>query len=240
MQMNLFSTTRTRAILTVLSTLLVILAVASCDLLQPEEESATPSTFDGSIYYPLIPGTSWDFSDSSRDRLYGYRLVASDTEEHLGESFVHVWLVSYEEGPPSGDLLELHRFGHDTLYYTDTNILDDAINSGGPVSIPVMIMNPSRIHASIRREIQNNEYYSSILYRTIGQVDSIVTPAGTFRNCLYIEAYSHHIADDKDHLFSSMYFAPNVGPVLLVGFENAGEEDDSTWHWALTSFQSGD
>ena len=235
MKNQFYSNVRTLSLLFFLI-LLAVLAFAGCGLIQSDDESESPSTFDGSIYYPMNPGVRWSFSDSSRGMPRGFNMTALRTETHSGELFNIVAFATYEDAPPWG-VYGCLRFGHDTLYVLNPGYLIDSLNFTGPSIYPIMILNPSRIGDMIKHDDWPNDDFNSDWFSTTGVASSVQTPTGTYENCIYIDHYGHKVTDNVNQLISRLYFAPNIGPVLMIEYNHEEERDDSTWHWSLSDYE---
>ena len=227
---------RTRSRLIPFMILFLLVGGTSCDLLQSNDEGEKPSTFDGSIYYPMNPGIHWSFSDSSRGMPRGFSMLALRAETHSSELFNLVDYATYEDAPPWGVYGWL-RFGHDTLFVLNPWYLSDSLNFTGQAIYPMMILNPSRIGDMIKHDDWPYADYDSDWFSTSGVENSVQTPSGTYEDCIYIDHYGHKVADDANQLISRLYFAPNIGPVLMIEYNHEEERDDSTWHWSLSEYE---
>lgn len=237
MKNQFYSNVRTPSLLFILTVLLAVFAVAGCDLIQSDDEEDSSQPFDGSIYYPFDSGSSWSFSDSSQGNLYGYQMSVYEEEEYIGETFSLVGYTTYEYGPPQC-MTGWFRFSHDTLFVLNPEALSNPTEFSGQVSIPLMILNPSRSGEEIEVNLWEDEYYGSSRMQTMGTIRSILTPAGLYEDCLLVDQFAYVKAEQAERRLCSLVLAPNTGPVLMIVYNREDEPDDNTWLWKLTNPES--
>jgi len=198
-----------------LATLVMGGCCADCFMSDPNELLEIESTYDGSIYFPLHDTNRWILRHTGSVSDYYRTFTVVDTyQTDAGIAFLVFDSTRSVDNQYRTSTRLLYRFGHDTLYTAESQILPSGALAIGSWTKHRM-MNPNRIGDAVTVSGSYFGHYNWVVARTGVTVQ---TQAGTFENCLVLNLEFKPVAWDEPATVETNYFAPEVGPVRIIEY----------------------